>query len=309
MTQISVVIPTYARSGLLRQALTSVAFQEAVDVEVIVVNDAGPDVSGVVGEFARRMPVRLIDQPVNRGLSAARNTGIDAAAGEYLALLDDDDVYLKGHLKTAVATLETTGADLVYADCPVSDRRIDPATVTRADVDQLPYVFDYDFVAEALSVANFIPVTGVVLRSLRGTGARFDTALPVEEDWDMWLRLSRAHGMRFVRVPERTVIYHRLRSLVSMTTDPATGTGGRMAAFRANHQRLMERWPVAAGSLAEEYRAHLMMAYDLGAAQIASGRRLSHFYYERVLRALYESLTSGAGSTGLRIRLEEAVME
>jgi hypothetical protein len=294
---------------MLAEALASLAVQRGVEVEAIVVNDAGPDVSGIVAEAANNLTVRLIDQPANRGLSAARNAGIQAAKGRFLALLDDDDVFLPHHLYTAVTALEDTGADVAYTDCAVSDQPIDPATADQAGIDQIPYAFDYPFDAQALLVANFIPVHSVVMRSLKGTGAWFDTSLPVEEDWEMWLRLNRTHGMRFVHVPQRTVIYHRLREVSSMTTDPSAGTGGRLATFRNNHRQLMDCWPVPADSAVATYRGHLMRAYELGFAQLASGSRLSHFYYERVLRVLYDGLTGSLDHTRVPDLLAAAVIE
>jgi len=148
-----------------------------------------------------------------------------------------------------------------------------------------------------------------VLRNPRPGPARFDADLPVEEDWDMWLRLHRQHGMRFAHLSARTVVYHRPRGALSMTVQADAGTGGRLRGFADNHQYLMRRWPVAPGSRAERFRGHLMTAYRLGFAELAAGRPLAHFYYERVLRALYEAMTGKVDEIQLAQCLAEAVRE
>ncbi|MFH8886570.1 glycosyltransferase family 2 protein [Streptomyces californicus] len=296
----SVIVPTHNRPETLDRALASLAAQEGVEVEAVVVNDAGVDVAPVVARWSGQLEIRLINQSRNQGLSAARNRGLEDATGEYTAWLDDDDVFLSGHLKSMVASLEASGADVAYASCPVSERRIDPATITQEEIDGIPYAFDYPFNPDVLLVTNTLTVHSAVMRSLQGTGAKFDTSLPVQEDWDMWLRLYREYGMQFVHVPQRTVVYHRPRDFASMTTDPAVAGGNKV--FHEGHARLMNRWPVPRDSLAATYRPYILEAYNLG----ASGP-VSHFRYERTVKAIYEAMTGKADIADLHDRLVEAV--
>jgi GT2 family glycosyltransferase len=94
----SVIIPTFNRSDLLREALQSVCAQEYTDYEVIVVDDGSTeDIAAVVREFDSRF--RCLHQE-NRGPGAARNLGIAHAAGEYLAFLDSDDLWFPWTLAT-----------------------------------------------------------------------------------------------------------------------------------------------------------------------------------------------------------------
>lgn len=297
---VSVIVPTHNRPETLDRALASLAAQKGVEVEAIVVNDAGVDVSSVVARWSGQLEVRLVNQPRNEGLSAARNRGLQEVTGKYMAWLDDDDVYLPEHLNATVRELEASGADVAYASCPVSERRIDPATVTQEEIDQIPYAFDYPFNPDVLLVTNTLTVHSAVMRSLRGTGAQFDTSLAVQEDWDMWLRLHQEYGMEFVHVPERTVVYHRPRDFASMTTVPAV-TGGNPA-FHEGHARLMNRWQVPKDSLAAAYRPYMLESYRLG----ASGP-VSHFRYERTVKAIYEAMTGTADNADLHDRLVEAV--
>jgi len=110
---VSVVIPTYNRCGYLQQAIESVLSQSCGDFEVIVVDDGSTDETAqVIAKFSDER-VRYLYQS-NAGRSAARNWGMGAARGMYLAFLDDDDLYLPHKLASQVAFLEShPGVDLV----------------------------------------------------------------------------------------------------------------------------------------------------------------------------------------------------
>jgi glycosyltransferase involved in cell wall biosynthesis len=298
---VSVIVPTFNRPHLLAEALASIAGQTGVEVEAVVVNDGGQDVKPVIEQAELSLETRLITLEANRGLPAARNAALDAASGDYVAFLDDDDLFLPGHLATAVAALETTGADVAYTSCPVSPRRVTPRDTIHTD-----HVFDFPFNAEALHVANYIPVTPVVARNLPAD-ARFDVTLPVQEDWDLWLQLLHYHAARFVHVPKETVVYHRVADTASMTNGTGAGVGAALDVFRNTHQHLMARWPVPVGSAAELGRRYLHVAYDIVEKSLAAGGHVSPFYYERVIRLLYGLVTGTVEEADLRERITDAV--
>jgi glycosyltransferase involved in cell wall biosynthesis len=101
---VSVIIPTYNHAQYVGDAIQSVLDQEYRNFEIIVVDDGSTDDSqAVVAEFGAQ--VRYIWQE-NRGLSAARNTGIEAANGAYISLLDADDMLEPRFLGTLVSILE-----------------------------------------------------------------------------------------------------------------------------------------------------------------------------------------------------------
>jgi glycosyltransferase involved in cell wall biosynthesis len=103
--KVSVIIPAYNNAEFLGQAIQSVLDQTYPFFEVVVVNDASPtDVSQVVHSFKDRR-VRYLEHEVNRGLSEARNTGIRASEGEFIALLDGDDYFHPEKLKAHVEFL------------------------------------------------------------------------------------------------------------------------------------------------------------------------------------------------------------
>ena len=117
MLKLSIVIPIYKVEDYLPACLDSVLLPEREDYEIIAVDDGSPDRSGQIAEeYAARYPalIRVIHQP-NGGLGAARNTGIEAAKGEYLLFLDSDDSLSPGALSEMLDAL-STGTDVYVFD-------------------------------------------------------------------------------------------------------------------------------------------------------------------------------------------------
>lgn len=302
---VSVVIPTCNRPALLAEALASVAAQRGVEpraVEVVVVNDGGiPVCSQVDAARERALRIRVIDLPERLGLPVARNTGIEHTTGELLAFLDDDDVYLPHHLRTALEALGG-GADLVYCDCLVSPRRLDPSDPVSA-----PLSFDFEFDPDLLQVANIIPVHSAVLRTVRALPARFDPGLPALEDWDLWRRIGHEHGYRFHHVPQPTVVYHRIPDEASMTGNTTTEAAA-LATFGDLLRRLWRRWP-ATNPKSARFRAYLGTMYWHAFTGFAHGRRPEFNYYLRSMHAIAEAWSGRRPEGELIERLAHAVAE
>ncbi len=98
MSKVSVVIPTYNDAQYMQEALDSVSSQTYTNVEILVIDDGSTDdTTKVLGPYIQKGRIRYIYQE-NRGPSAARNTGVRVAAGEYIAFLDADDFWTPSHL-------------------------------------------------------------------------------------------------------------------------------------------------------------------------------------------------------------------
>ena len=113
--KVSIVIPCYNGEAFLDESIGSVLAQSYADFECIVIDDASTDGSrAMILDYAKRDP-RIV--PIllekNSGPSIARNTAIDAATGDWVTLLDADDVYDKDRIKTLVELAQKTGADIV----------------------------------------------------------------------------------------------------------------------------------------------------------------------------------------------------
>ncbi|MFM2579418.1 glycosyltransferase family 2 protein [Vibrio fortis] len=112
---ISVVIPVYNRSHILRRTLDSVFNQTLKDFEVIVVDDCSQD-SDALQELLREYPSVIYHRhDINRHGSAARNTGVNISSGEYVAFLDSDDTWVPEKLETCYSFIKNQDVDFVYS--------------------------------------------------------------------------------------------------------------------------------------------------------------------------------------------------
>src|SRR5882724_3024199 len=115
MALVSIIIPAFDAERFIEAALASATGQTLRDIEIIVIDDVSRDATpAIVAAAAGRDPrIRLIRQQRNQGPSAARNAGIAAATGTWIALLDADDRYEPDRLELMIACADRHGADLV----------------------------------------------------------------------------------------------------------------------------------------------------------------------------------------------------
>lgn len=116
---VSFVIAAYKAADTITRAIDSALAQEDVEVEVIVVDDASPDETAVVVEALVDPRIRLIRLPVNRGPGVARNAGLDAARGDWVAILDADDTVRPARLARMIARARSESADIAVDNLEV----------------------------------------------------------------------------------------------------------------------------------------------------------------------------------------------
>ncbi|WP_336036853.1 glycosyltransferase family 2 protein [Halobacterium yunchengense] len=119
MPTVSVVVPTYNRAGRIHRSIESVLAQTHEDLELIVVDDGSTDYTEEVVRSYDDDRLTYVAHEDNRGASAARNTGIERASGEYVAFLDSDDAWLPRKLERQVAVLESRPPEWVAVYCGV----------------------------------------------------------------------------------------------------------------------------------------------------------------------------------------------
>lgn len=200
MPAITVIIPTHNSHGLVIDAIESVLSQTFPDVELIVVDDGSTDNTREIIAAIQDPRLIYIYQP-NRERSAARNAGLSAAQGAYIAFLDDDDFFLPEKLELQLQALaEDAAAGVVYSDvllCDSQGHRLEiAATAMGAQGHPTGDIF------EALTRKNFLTIgAALVRRTCLPPAIRFDESINAFEDWDFWLRVAQEHGFTYQASP------------------------------------------------------------------------------------------------------------
>lgn len=185
----SVVIPVYNRAAALKTAIASVLAQSFQDFEIVVVDDGSSD-NPDPGNDPR---IRFMRQK-NRGASAARNTGIDLAKGEFIAFLDSDDRFLPHHLAVMRKALQNTQNTAAYA--PIIMDRGSRRTLVKPPrgLHAGENIADY-----LLRDRGFIPTDTLVVPRVLAARIRYDESVRLGDDKDFAIRLALA-GCKFVFV-------------------------------------------------------------------------------------------------------------
>ncbi len=206
--KVSVIVPAYNVSKYLKETLISLEQQTFTDFEALIVDDGSTDdTADVVRKFCQRDSRFRLLQKANGGLSSARNYGIRQARGEYLALLDGDDIYHKDKLATHVARLyREPDIGVVYS----ASRTIrDDGKPMFISLSGKPVHSNLEV---ALLCKNFVGhgSNAVFRRCLIDEVGEFDESLRSWEDVDLWLRIAATQKWRFYR-EKRILTYYRVR--------------------------------------------------------------------------------------------------
>lgn len=192
---VSVIIPTHNRARQVVTAVESVLAQSEPVAEVIVVDDGSGDATeAVLAAYGDK--IRLLRQE-NRGVSSARNLGIGAAEGEWLALLDSDDYWLPEKLVRQLAfhadnpemLISQTDEQWVRHGRPVNKAR-------RFQQKAQGWIFE-----PSLAMCHVSPSAVLIHRSVFDAVGFFDEGLPACEDYDLWLRVARRYPVGLVDAP------------------------------------------------------------------------------------------------------------
>jgi glycosyltransferase involved in cell wall biosynthesis len=236
---VSVIIPTHNRAALLAEALASVTAQTFRDFEIVVVDDGSTDKT--LATLGRCDSLRVLRHPARRGVAAARNLGIAAARGAWLAFLDSDDLWLPEKLARQMAYLEKRPGLLlcqtdetwvrkgVRVNKPLSHRKV-------AGRIFLP----------SLDRCMVSPSAVILHRRLLNDFGGFDEDLPAAEDYDLWLRLTWRFEVGLVEEPliikrgghpdqlsaQWGLDRFRIKALVKLLADPDLPEPYAQAAWR-----------------------------------------------------------------------------
>ncbi|MBV9302308.1 MAG: glycosyltransferase family 2 protein [Acidobacteriaceae bacterium] len=229
---VSVIIPAYQVSAYIAEAVDSVLAQATERVEVIVVNDGSPDTEELEGALDPYRDRIVYLKQENGGVSSARNAGIRAARGEWLALLDGDDAWLPNYLESQLAFIrDHPDVDMVFPNGVIFG---DTPAAGKLMMDFSPAEGEVTFL-KVLAGECTIACCSVVRREIVMGVGLFDTQLHATEDFDLWLRVLKAGGrIAYQREP----LYRYRRREGSATWNPI-----------AMNQRILESLDRAEGKI------------------------------------------------------------
>jgi glycosyltransferase involved in cell wall biosynthesis len=267
MERVSVVVPAHNAGPFLAQALASVVGQTYPAAEIIVVNDGSTDGTSAVARRFGSAAV-LIETPVARGPSAARNAAIQRASGDVIAFLDADDVWEPHKLERLLPACRR-GAALVCCDARLLDERGLQATTLLADrLATLPRELGpVERPFERLIGDNFvITSTAMVTRDALARAGDFDTSLRSVEDRDLWIRVAAIGPVWFSGEP---LVIKRAHA-AGISRDHALAARSRLRVMRKVRVSHPERVR-AMGALWRRYLAAALL--DAGYGCRMEGRR------------------------------------
>ena len=192
--QVSVIIPTYNRSWIIKEAIDSVLAQDYKEFELIVVDDGSTDHTSDVLDSYRNV-IKVLSQK-NKGVSAARNRGIAEASGKFIAFLDSDDLWLPQKLSTQVEFFNKTPDALICQTEEVWIRnglRVNPKKRHKKPSGMIFKL--------SLELCLVSPSAVMIKRSLFDRVGEFDETLPACEDYDLWLRISSRFPIYLIDTP------------------------------------------------------------------------------------------------------------
>jgi GT2 family glycosyltransferase len=229
---ISVIVPTYNRPEMLKEAINSILAQSYQNFEIVVINDHSLNIEETISELNKGInKIVYIKHPHNRGLAGARNTGIMAARGKYIAYLDDDDIYYPDHLEILFHTLENGEYEVAYTDAYRAHQVYKNGVyeITNRDI---PY--SIDFSKDRLLYQNISPVNCFMhtKRCLDGIGL-FDEDFYAHEDWEIWIRLSRKYDFKHIK---------KVTTEFRWRTDGSTMSSSRKREFLRTMEEIFKRY-------------------------------------------------------------------
>jgi glycosyltransferase involved in cell wall biosynthesis len=230
---VSVVIPVHNGGKTVARAIESALAQAYDAVEVVVADDGSTDdTREVVGRYLGR--VRVVEQ-ANRGAAAARNLGLRAARGEYVAFLDADDEFLPGRIEKGVAPMAAdarVGATFcrLYREYPDGSRDIYGDAYGRCRA-----------FPEHLWPSSHTQTSGVTCRlaAIERVGP-FDESLQSHDDLDLWIRL--AESSRVVEIAEPLAVFHDTAGSYSKRWDNARSEADYYRVIEGALKRCPERY-------------------------------------------------------------------
>ncbi len=192
---VSVIIPTYNRGWILKEAIDSVLAQNFTDFELIIVDNGSTDnTQDILDSYKEKIIVERHSR--NKGVSAARNRGIASASGQYIAFLDSDDLWLPQKLSTQIDFFNANPEALI---CQTEEKWIRNSIFVNPK--KRHKKISGNIFEQSLYLCLVSPSAVMIKRSLFEKTGMFDESLPACEDYDMWLRISCRYPVYLIDTP------------------------------------------------------------------------------------------------------------
>ncbi len=234
--KVSVIIPTYNRSELLIKAIGSLENQSHQNMEIIIIDDFSTDDTAEVVKEMTDERIIYLRHDTNKGGSAARNTGIQRATGDFIGFLDSDDQWLPGKLEKQLKKFkEQPDVGVIYTGVQVVNENNEP---TRKIIPECRgIILSKLFESNCIDTTSSVLVKKEILDEVNG----FDEKLPSCQDWDLYIRLAQVTQFDFVK-DSMVLFYHH--SGERITTNKLSVLNGHLSIFEkykelAGNQRKM----------------------------------------------------------------------
>lgn len=221
--KVSVIIPTYNRSELLKKAVKSLESQSHQNIEIIIIDDFSTDDTAEVVEKMEDDRIIYLKHEINKGGSEARNTGIKRATGRFIGFLDSDDQWLPNKLEKQLQLFaDQPDVGVIYTGVQVVNEKNQPTRkiVPACRGDILPKLFE----SNCIDTTSSVLVKREVLEQVEG----FDAGLPSCQDWDLYIRLAQVTKFDFVK-ESMVLFYHH--SGERITTNKKSVLNGHLSIF------------------------------------------------------------------------------
>ncbi len=248
---VSVVMPTHNGEEFVGAALESVRAQNDDGIELVIVDDGSTDqTQDIVRDYAKVLPIRMISSGRTGNWVAASNVGLNAASGEWVCFLHQDDLWLPGRLARLRREIKQSESALILHDAMFVDsngQRLGPWSCPLPEGSVPSELF-----RERLLVQNFIAIPSPTFRrNVAIDSGGLDETLWFSADWDLWLRLGAEGPVRYVA-----------ETLSAFRVHPASQTAARRVSPNEWEQQLttvltrhLRSWAGAGKSVASVERA------------------------------------------------------
>jgi glycosyltransferase involved in cell wall biosynthesis len=238
---ISIITPTYNRRNFLPLTLNSLVNQSYKNIEIVVVNDAGVDVSDIIDGY-KDSRIKYFVNEKNKDLAGTRNVALKNSTGDYICLLDDDDQFLPYTLEFRMYMMNKLNADVVYGRAlkNIMEKRVAQNGQEYYQVVDRTLYWDSVFDKDLILIQNICPCNCPLFsRRAQESAGYFDESLSCSEDWSMWVEMSRHYD------------FHELKLVdceCTFKTDASQMTGSRTG-FSDHLSYLYKKWRAYAKDL------------------------------------------------------------